>query len=496
MSTAAPVAYQRTRERELPSRFALERELAERRLRDFLRFIVWPVVEPTTPYVGGWHIDAICDHLEAVTLRQIRNLLVLVPPRHSKSLCCSVAWPSWAWVKAPGCRFLSSSFSRELSTEHAVQSRRVIESPRYRRAWGHLFDLVGDQNVKTHYENTKRGVRIATSVGGGAGLGQGGDFLLADDPHDLLKIASDAERIGTIKWYREVWSSRFNDPKTGCRVVIMQRGHQGDLAGHLLKEGDYEVLRLPTEYEPTAYSTSIGWRDPRSKEGELLNPGRFGKPEVAAIKKDLTAPVFATQHQQRPSPAEGSLFKRANLRVITKAELPAGLAFVEARGWDMAATKAEPGKDPDYTAGVKIRRYSNGLVVVMHVVCDRFGPAEGDAVLRATAVADGRACRQREEQEPGSAGKRVIATHVTLLAGFDYKGEPSSGDKQTRAKPFSVQVDAGNVRLLEGDWNEAYIDELILFPNGTHDDRVDGSSTAFNEVATGAPAARMVDVIV
>jgi predicted phage terminase large subunit-like protein len=143
-----------------------------------------------------------------------------------------------------------------------------------------------------------------------------------------------------------------------------------------------------------------------------------------------------------------------------------------------------------------MRRYANGLYVVMHVVCGRFGPAEGDAVLRATAVADGRDCRQREEQEPGSAGKKVIAAHVKLLAGYDYRGEPSTGDKMTRAKPFAVQVDAENVRVLEGAWTQEYIDELILFPNGNHDDQLDGSSGAFNELATGPRGNRMVDVIV
>jgi predicted phage terminase large subunit-like protein len=489
LAAATPATVRRS-----PTKFDIERKLASRHLRDFMEFFVWPVCEPGTPYVGGWHIDAVCEHLEAVTLRQIRNLLILIPPRHTKSLCSSVGWPAWVWTQYPERRFLSASFSQGLSTDHAVLSRRVIESPRYQRAFGHLYQLSTDQNVKTHYENSKRGIRLATSVGGGSGLGQGGDYLLADDPNDLLAIHKEAERLGSQKWYREVWSSRFNDPKTGCRVVIMQRGHQDDLAGYLIKEGDYEVLSLPTEYVPTKHVTSIGWRDPRTKPGELLNPNRFGPVEVAKIKKELTATTFATQHQQRPTPAEGALFKRANLQVITAEQLPRGVSFIECRAWDCAATEEKPGKDPDATAGVKMRFYENGLIVVAHVVRGFFGPHEGDSVLRATAVADGRLCRQREEQEPGSAGKKIVATHVKLLRGFDYKGEPSSGDKQTRAKPFAVQVEAGNVRLLAGPWNEGYIDELILFPNGRYDDQVDGSSTSFNELATGPLPASEVEV--
>jgi predicted phage terminase large subunit-like protein len=476
----------------LPSLADFKVEASRRSLRDYLRHIVWPVVEPGTPFVGGFHIDAICEHLEAVTLRQIRSLLITVPPRHTKSLCASVAWPTWAWVRRPEDRFLSSSFSADLSTEHAVLSRRVIESARYQAAWGHIFELQGDQNVKTHYENTRRGYRIATSVGGTT-TGRGGDFLIADDPHNLKTIHSDIERQGAINWYRQVWSTRFNDPRTGCRVVIMQRGHERDLAGYLLEQGGYEHLNLPTEYEPTTRVTCIGWSDPRSKEGELLCSERFGPVEVEQAKKDLTAPVFATQHQQRPAPAEGSMFKRERLRVITEKELPADGAFTECRGWDAAATEAAQGKDPDWTVGAKVRRYATGLYVVMHVVRGRFGPHAGDTTMRSTAVADGQACRQREEQEPGSAGKRVIAAHTLLLAGFDYKGEHSTGAKTVRATPFATQVDAGNVCLLAGPWNQAYIDELLLFPNGRHDDQVDASGTAFNELALGPGPVRVVN---
>jgi predicted phage terminase large subunit-like protein len=462
-----------------------EAEWARRRLRDYLRFVAWPVVEPATPYVGGFHIDAICEHLEAVAKRQIRDLLITVPPRHTKSLCSSVAWPTWAWIDHPEFRFLCSSFSADLSTEHAVLSRRILESPTFRRAWGGRFALQTDQNVKAHYENTKRGYRISTSSGGTA-TGRGGDFLIADDPHNLQTIHSDAERTSVINWYRQVWSTRFNDAKTGCRVVIMQRGHERDLAGYLIEQGGYVHLNLPTEYEPTTYVTSIGWKDPRTKAGDLLCPERFGPKEVAQAKKDLTATGFATQHQQRPVPLEGGLFKREKLKVIKAEQLPAGVSFTECRGWDAAATEQKQGKDPDYTVGAKLRRYSNGLYVVMHVVRGQYGPADGDKVMRSTAVADGQACRQREEQEPGSSGKKVTASHVLLLAGFDYKGETSTGDKPTRAKPFAIQVDAGNVALLEGEWNQKYIDELILFPNGRHDDQVDASANAFNELALNA----------
>lgn len=517
----------------LPTLEDVQAEQAHRHLRDYLRLICWPVIEPQTKFVGGWHIDGICDHLEAVKRRLIRNLLITVPPRHTKSITMSIAFPTWAWIDDSWLRFLYSSFSAELSTEHAVLSRRVIESARYQQLWGDRFQLTTDQNVKTHYENTKRGYRISTSVGGTT-TGRGADILLVDDPHNLKTIQSDPERIGVLEWYRMVWSTRLNDPKTGCRVYIMQRGKEDDLAGYLLEQGDIEHLNLPTEYEPTPFVemqgtkamltghvatedektaaesaalaregvesvdnrilvSAIGWKDPRSASGELLCPDRFGPAEVTQAKRDLGATGFATQHQQRPVPQEGGLFKRAKLTVVSQSALPVGIAYSECRGWDIASTEEKPGTDPDYTAGVKVRRYADGRYVVMHVVHGRFGPAEGDTVMRSTAVADGRYCRQREEREGGASGKKVIASHVQLFDGFDYRGETVSGSKALRATPFAVQVDNDHVWLLEGAWNQTYIDELILFPNGRHDDQVDGSSVAYNELALG-PAPPSVHV--
>lgn len=477
-----------------PNLSDLERELSARSLFDYLKLVVWPVVEPFTPFVGGFHIEAICEHLQAVQGRKIRDLLITVPPRHTKSICASVAFPTWAWIGTPSERFLFSSYSESLSTEHAVLSRRVLESQRYQELWGESVELQTDQNIKTHYENTRRGYRISTSITG-TGTGRGGDILVMDDPHNLANVASDAERKRVIGYWRNVWSSRMNDPKTGCRVVIMQRGHQDDLAQYILDEGGWCHLMLPMEYDPRrACVTAIGWRDPRTREGELLCPERNGPAEVAKLKTTMTASTYATQAQQQPAPEEGDMFKRAHLRIIEADALPKE-PYVECRAWDGAATEVEPGTDPDYTCGAKLRRYSSGLFVVVDVIRDRLGPAAADTVLRNTAVVDGRACSVFEEQEPGSAGKKLIAAHVRLLAGFTYKGEPSTGNKVTRAMPFAVQVDHDNVRLLRGEWNQTYINELTLFPNVTHDDQVDASAAAFNELALGPQKVKQVQAV-
>src|SRR6202171_4519631 len=154
----------------------IDRELAERNLRDFVR-LAWPVVEPRPPFVDGWHIDAITDHLQAIARGEIRNLLINVPPRHMKSLLVSVFWPCWEWVRYPQRRWLFSSYGASLSIRDSVKCRRLIESPWYQTNWGHRFSLTGDQNAKARFDNDRTGYRLSTSVGGAA-TGEGGDRLV------------------------------------------------------------------------------------------------------------------------------------------------------------------------------------------------------------------------------------------------------------------------------------------------------------------------------
>src|SRR3982751_4272074 len=119
-------------------------EFATRRLGQFVRH-AWEVVEPSTPFVPGWHIDAIIEHLEAVTRGQIRNLLINVPPRHMKSLLVAVVWPAWEWIRFPERRWLYSSYAASLSIRDSVNCRRLIESPWYQQRWSDRFALNSDQ---------------------------------------------------------------------------------------------------------------------------------------------------------------------------------------------------------------------------------------------------------------------------------------------------------------------------------------------------------------
>lgn len=384
-----------------------------------------------------------------------------------------------------------ASYSGGLATEHAVLSRRVIESDWYQERWGSSFRLTTDQNIKTHYENTKRGYRISTSVGGTV-TGHGADFLGLDDPHNLESIHSDASRVGVTQFYKKVWHSRLNDPKTGCRFCIMQRGHQDDIASYMIDEFGYDVLMLPTEYDPKRSKVSVlGFKDPRTKVGELLCSGRKGQAEVDEDKR-IKGRDFETQDNQNPQPEEGVMFKRAWFSVVDA--MPVKGRVATARFWDCAATEVKPGRDPDYTVGTKLSKFDDGMFYVEDVVRGRWSPRTVDDTILKTSRMDGTKVKVREEQEPGASGKSMIAIHTRMLAGHDYAGRVPSGPKTTRWRPLAVQAEAGNVVLLRGEWNQAWLQEMTSVPESKHDDQADSVAGAFEEVVFGRKKARLATV--
>lgn len=177
----------------------------------------WVQIEgPTTPFIDGWHIEAICEHLEAVASGQIKNLIINIPPRCCKSSLVSVMFPAWVWLKRPETKFLCASYALSLSVRDSVKCRRLVDSPWYKARWGHMFRLVSDQNTKIRFENDKNGYRIATSTGGTA-TGEGGDILLCL-PYDSM-IMTD---IG------EIQIGRIVEEEIKCK--ILSYNHSSDIA--------------------------------------------------------------------------------------------------------------------------------------------------------------------------------------------------------------------------------------------------------------------------
>lgn len=481
-------------------------------LADFIA-ASWRFVEPMA-FQNNWHIEAICEHLEAVADRQITRLLINMPPRHMKSMGANVFFPAWVWAqdpnpnddpdyhfavrrntwRGPGVKFMHLSYDSKLATQTGVLCRQVITSPWYQRLWGHRFQLRPDQNRKTRFDNLSGGGRIATSEGGTV-TGEGGDIIVFDDPHNVLAIggSSNVAREKTLRFWDEAMPSRLNDQKHGAFIVIMQRVHERDLSGHILaSETGWTHLCLPAVYEakhPFPIRTSVVrkttgkiWADPR-KEGDPLWPGKFPRDVLDRIAKDrsMSSHVAAGQLQQRPTARDGGLFKRHWFNNPLKVVNPNRLNLV--RAWDLASS-SDQSSDPDYTVGVLMGRdRDTDVFYIIDVIRGRFSPGERESKICSTAALDGAMCTIRIPQDPGGAGKFEALHFARMLQGYRVSLEREEGSKENRADPFAAQCEYGFVKLIEASWNRAFVDELCAFPSGAHDDQVDAASAAFRALS-------------
>lgn len=457
-----------------------------RRLGGFVREF-WHILEPGVDYVHGWHIDAICEHLEAVTDGRITRLLINVPPGMMKSLLVSVFWPAWEWGPRglSHMRYLSTSYNGDYVSRDCRKMLQLVTCDKYQRLWGDTVRLI--RGGTDSFENTSHGSREGqafVSLTGGRG-----NRVIIDDPHSVDSAESDTMRESKIRTFRESVPTRLNDPVKDAIVVIMQRLHQGDVSGTIeTLKLPYCHLMLPMEFEEERRcTTSIGFTDPRTYDGQLLFPERFPRKEVEALKLVLGEYAVAGQLQQRPTKRGGGLFKRRWFGFV--GAVPAGSKRV--RKWDLAATEegANGNPNPDWTVGTLMARDHQDFYYVEDVIRFRGTPAEVEAAIVNTASAD----RARYSgtvtvhlsQDPGQAGKAQAQYLIKKLAGHVAKSEIESGDKETRAGPFASQAQAGNVKLVEADWNETWLSEIEVFPRGTHDDQVDSASGAFNELTVG-----------
>lgn len=453
---------------------AIERELCARSLAEFVK-AAWHVLEPGQPYIHGWHVDAICDHLEAITAGEISRLLINIPPGTMKSTLCSVFWPAWEWGPKgmPHIRMIGASHEQGLAVRDTRKMRNLITSDWFQQRWP--IALTSDQNQKTYYENESTGFRQACAVA--SMTGKRGDRVVWDDPHSVEAALSDAHRETALRVFQETLPTRLNNPDSSAIVIVMQRLHENDVSGHILESDlGYVHLMLPMEFEPERKCiTSIGFEDPRTEEGELLFPGRFSRETVDRDKKVMGSMAVAGQFQQRPAPRTGGFFRWERFEVVKTA--PKARRMV--RYWDKAGTEGGGAR----TAGVLMSVCPDGVYYVHSVVKGQWSALERERVIRQTAETDGKDVDIWIEQEPGSGGKESAESTIRNLAGFKIKSERPTGEKSVRAEPYSAQVEAGNVKLVQGDWNKDFIEEHKTFPVGKYKDQVDAAAGAFNKLA-------------
>lgn len=483
---------------------ALERQinktLAEKTLAEYIKQ-AWKIIEPGTHYLHNWHIDSIAEYLEAVTAGQITRLIINIPPRYMKSNSVTVSWPTWEWIRHPEMRYICASYAAGLSTKHSVDRRTIIESEWYQRNWGHIVRLADDQNTKTEYMNTKRGVMVATSVGGTA-TGKGGNRIIVDDPHNPEEAQSDTNRNAGVRYFDQTLYTRLDDKKKGAIVVVMQRLHEKDLTGHLLEGGGWEHLCLPAEAEPGRLTVvmPMSGKVITRQERELLWPEREGPKEIAGAKIRLGSYGYAGQYQQRPSPAEGGIFKRRWIGYWCRQDLqlpPVSVRVAEGnilvppvflpedfdviiQSWDMAFKDT---KTSAYVSGQVWGRKGANCFLLDQI---RGKLSFVDTIKAVKDLSTRWPLATGKLIEDAANGPAVISSLRDQIQGL-IEVQPS-GSKESRAHAVSPLFEARNVFVPHPSicpWVGDYIEELITFPNSKYKDQVDATTMALNRLRTG-----------
>jgi predicted phage terminase large subunit-like protein len=438
---------------------------------DFVSFIERSFIElnPQTKFLHNWHIEVIANALESCRRGETRRLIINVPPRSLKSHCVSVAFVAWLLGHNPSTQIIAASYAQDLAAKHALDCRRLMMS----EFFGRLFPatkLSSEKHALSEFVTTQNGSRMATSVGGVL-TGRGGDVIILDDPLKPDEALSNVQRKSVNEWFDNTLSSRLNDKRNGCIILVMQRLHQDDLVGHVLEHGVWDVLRFPAiaeEDECHEIKSILGPQQFKRRRGEALHPEREPLATLAQLRAQLGEYNFASQYQQSPAPAGGGLVKRVWFRIYKNPRFE--WTF---QSWD---TASKVGELNDFS------------------VCTTWGVTKKDLyllhVLRARLEFPDlkRAIHQQAAQfHPNNILIEDKASGTQLIQDLIYERVPNIRryepklDKIMRMHSVTSEIENGFVFLPEkADWLPVYLDEITTFPNSKYDDQADSTSQALD----------------
>lgn len=445
----------------------------------------WHIIEPNTDLLWAPHLDAMCDELEAISEalvspkppdvppREVFN----IPPRYMKSIIVTIMWPAWEWgpFNCPWSRWIFGSHSASLSTDHSVSRRTIIESEWYQSRWGDRVVLSTDQNVKTQFSNTRRGMMFSTSVLG-AKIGKGGHRVVLDDPHDPETVLADEQRKKVVRVFKQGFSTRLNDKRRGAIVLVMQRLHDTDLAGHCIALG-YRLCCFanPAPPEGQTFVTARGRVITRAP-GEILWPEREGVAELAEMRRTLGEYGFAGQYLQQPSPPGGVIFKREwwKFYVVLPAVTTGKMISIDCAFKD--------NDDSDFVAAL-VATFAGANTYITEIVKERLSFTGTKSLVMTLRGRHPDATRVLVEDKAN--GTAIVDDMKSKIAGL-VPVEPEGG-KIARAWSAAGDVEAGNVYLPEylddqgtvmpgREWVPEFVDTCAKFPKVANDDDVDAFS--------------------
>lgn len=450
---------------------AAKMELARRSLAEFAKQ-AWHVLEPSTELKWGWALDAICEHLEAVSNGQSKRLLMNVPPGSMKSLLTGVIFPAWEWgpLDRKGLRYLATAHKQDLAVRDNMKCRRLIQSAWYQKLWPVV--LTSDQNAKTKFENDSTGFREAMAFTGMTG--SRGDRVILDDPHSVDDANSPVKLAADITTFREALPSRVNNDESAI-VIIMQRLNEADVSAVAMELG-YDHLCIPMRYERGFSKWVVGKGDPRTENGALMFPERFPEKQVADLENTMGSYAVAGQLQQRPSPRGGGIIKTAWFKSYQEAPQLEWRAIY-------ADTAQKTSDHNDWSVFELWGRTVTGQAILLDVHRGKWEAPELLAEAKAFWLKhrDGSVPLRAMKVEDKVSGTGLIQT--IRRDGIPVVPIQRNKDKITRAYDAAPFVESGNVLVPEwSHWLGAFMAEVEAFPGGAFDDQLDPMFDAIHDV--------------
>ncbi len=495
----------------------LEAKAYEGDLISFVRYC-WPIVEPAIPFIEGWSLSAIAEHLQAVTRGEIRRLLINVPPGFSKSLLTDVFWPAWEWgpQNHPSYRYICASYASHLTERDNMRCRNVVMNDRYQRLWGNRFKISNEQFTKVKFANDQTGWKLATSVGG-IGVGERGDRFIIDDANNTMLMESEAVRANTNMWFTEIVPDRLNSPGESAIVVIQQRLHEEDVSGVALdRDLGYCHLCIPMTYVPHGFingyddtgkiktfdtwdtdpeaekPVKLFWEDPRTEDGELAWPERFPQNVCDELRHAKQEYAWAGQYQQTPEVRGGSIIRRDYWNEWEEEKYP-DLEYVLA-SLDTAYTEKQENDASALTIWGMFRDINNNpKIILLHAWQERLEIHKLVQMVIDCCTKDDRPITHARFQVDkllieAKASGLSVSQEIRRIIGFNGKfgielvNPTKQGDKVARAHSILHLFSDGMVYRPVRAWSDEVVNQCAVFPKGSHDDLVDSTTMALRHL--------------
>lgn len=445
----------------------LRAELCRRDFYFFLREFIGVTIKEEM--VWNWHIEYLCEKFQAWGERIIARdpvikdyLIVNVPPGSTKSTIASQFFPVWLWLNDPTLTVLTLSHTEALAIRHGMRSRDIILNSKFQQYFPELR-LRKDLASKKTYGLAQGGTRIIASVGGSI-LGDHADVQIVDDAMNVEEAVSDAERSTSNDFIRHTLPSRKKSLMRCPTMIIMQRLHELDTTGMLIDEmpEDVEHICLPAEE-----SRHIKPKSLRSRYVDgLLDPVRLNRAVLEKQRKKLGSYNYAGQYDQIPAPEDGGLLKKNWFQIIEPEYVPKSVI-------DFMADTAYTKDDENDPSALMAYAEAGGKLYIWNVSVVHKEFPDLIKHIRNWLPENGYNTTSMLRVEPKASGKDIVSTLRSLTSLNVRENVNPTKDKIARVKDIAPHIEAGNVYLVKGGWNQAFIDECCVFPNGKHDDQVD-----------------------